>query len=325
MKKIILLLIMILTVLFIPNVYAENVSIESITLDSKSDSVEELNEVKYSNLKINFDIKFVHKDDYIKYKIVINNPTDEDYEILDNNNKISEYITYEFSFDDNNRIIENNKKSIFYITIKYNKEVPEEQLLNGGFTENNNITISLGNEINPNTGRIVVKSIILIILILGISLTIYCNRRNKKIYIILLGILLIPITVYAIKKIDVSIESKISIEQPTVFYIKDKMYRFDAGMTWNDWLESSYNTNNAYKLNYYLYQMLHENEINQNETYHYFDNNEKGIIIEEEPYKCAPGHYIYNYIYIVNNNKNVTPNDLIENNHHYSVSASSVC
>ena len=321
MKKIIILFIMILTILFIPNVYAENVSIESITLDSKSDSAEELNEAKYSNLKINFDIKFAHKDDYIKYKILINNPTDEYYEILDNNNNISEYITYEYSFDDNNRIIESNKKSILYITIKYNKEVPEDQLIqNRGYIENNSINLSLSGEINPETGRIVIKSLIFIILVLGISLTIYCNRRNKKIYIILLGILLIPITVYAIKKLDVSIESKISIEQPTVFYINDIMYRFDPGMTWDEWIDSNNNTINAYKLNYYEKTIL-----NENETYYYFDNDEEGIIIGESASKCTYNHYVYNYIYIINNNKNVTPNDLIENNNHYTISIGTIC
>ena len=323
MKKLIVLFITIIMLLSIPNVFAEDVAIESITIDSKTDTTTIVNDATFSNLKINFDIKFTKINDYVKYKLTINNQTNEDYEIMDTiDNKISEYITYEYSFDDNNRIIENNKKSTLYITIKYNKEVPEDQLLlSGGYTENNSITISLGSEINPNTGRVVIKSIILIILILGISLTIYCNRKNKKMLSILLIILLlVPISVYAVKKLDVSIESKISIEQPTVFYIKDKMYRFDAGMTWNDWLESSYNTNNAYKLNYYERQLLYGNE-----TYYYFENNEEGIIIEEDQRHCAIDHYIYNYNYIMNNNKNVTPDDLIENNHHYKASIGTVC
>ena len=205
MKKLITLFVLILSIIFIPNVYAADVSIESITMESKSDNTTIVNEATYSNLKVNFDVKFTKKDDYIKYKIVINNPTNEDYEITDTQNtKPSEYIKYEYTYDDNNKIVEKNKKTILYVTITYDKEVPEELLLTGEtFQENNSITISLGNnELNPDTGRIIVKTLILIILILGIALTIYVNKINKKTLGVLLIIsLFIPISVYALKQI----------------------------------------------------------------------------------------------------------------------------
>ena len=91
MKKLLLIL---LTFLFIPNVYAaNNVVIESVTLDSKSDNTEIVNEATYQNLSIKFDIKFNEVNDFAKYKIVINNQTNEDYEISEVNPN-SQYVTY---------------------------------------------------------------------------------------------------------------------------------------------------------------------------------------------------------------------------------------
>ena len=325
MKKLTIVLIAILTFLYIPNVYAEDVSIESVTMDSKSDTTTVINEATFSNLKINFDIKFQNKDDYIKYKVVINNNTNEDYIITNTkNNNESKYIKYEYSYDDNNKIVEKNKKTILYITIKYDKPVPEDLLLSGEpFTENNSIVISLGNEINPETGRIIFKTLILIILILGIALTIYVNKINKKtLGILLIGALIIPISVNALKQISISVDSKISIEPPPVFYIGDTKYRFDSGMTWDEWLESDYNTIDAYKQNYYEYTT----NIN-GEFYDYFDNNEYGIIVESYAVNCGNLQHntLYSYSYIIDNNKNVKTDDLIISNHHYTRSGIEMC
>ena len=322
MKKLIILFITIITLLFIPNVYAEDVSIESIALDSKSDTTTIVNEATFSNLKINFDVKFIKKDDFIKYKVVINNKTNEDYEITDTKNtKESEYIKYEYSYDDNNKIVEKNKKTTLYITIRYNKEIPEELLSSGEpFQENNSIIISLGNELNPDTGRIIIKAIILIILILGITLTIYVNKINKKTFMILLiGSLFIPISVFALKQISINVESKITVEPP-VFYIGDTKYRFDIGMTWDEWINSDYNIIGAIEQDYY---QVNINEGNKN--YHYFEDNNKGVIIGNNSYNCSFDLYLYNYFYIQDNNKPVFINDLIKNKNHYTKSPDSIC
>ena len=325
MKKLIILFITIITLLFIPNVYAEDVSIESIALDSKSDTTTIVNEATFSNLKIHFDVKFIKKDDFIKYKVVINNKTNEDFIITNTkNNNESEYIKYEYSYDDNNKIVEKNKKTTLFITIKYDKPVPEDLLLSGEpFTENNSIVISLGNEINPETGRIIFKALILIILILGITLTIYVNKINKKtLGILLIGSLIIPISVNALKQISINVESKVTIEQPLVFYVDNKKLKFDSGMTWDEWINSRYNMLMAHKQNYHEYTTGPDGEF-----YSYFDNNEYGIIIDEAITYCGElnKYTLYSYSYIKDGNKNVKVEDEIINNHHYRSSGVMMC
>ena len=324
MKKLVLILITVLVILFIPNVHAEALSIEDIKVLSKSETTAILNEATYSDLKIQFDIKFTNINDFVKYKIVINNPTNEDYEIKETNNNMSEYIKYEYSYDDNNRIIERNKKTTIFINIKYDKQVPDDILLKEEFSETNSIEINLENEINPNTGRIIVKSLIIILIILGITLTIYVNKiKSKKFILIIITLLAIPISVYAIKYLTIHVDSKISIEQPTHFYIYDIPYRYEQGMTWGEWLDSNYNTINAYKAQYY------EKHLNSNYPdgyYNYFDNNEYGIIVNEFTSSCGDQQSttIISYIHIIDS-KNVTPEDLIKDRFEYSLSDQVEC
>ena len=334
MKKlttILLFLITLIASLYISNVYAEDVSIESISIESKSDTAVEVNEATYSNLKINFDIGFTNKDDYIKYKVVINNKTNDDYEI--NNTKIgteSEYIKYEYSYDDNNKKIEKNKKTILYINIKYDKQVPDNLLLNDEpFSINNSIVINLGSEINPNTGRIIIKALILIILVLGISLSVYVNRiKNKTLSILLIGVIILPISVYALKQLSISVESKVTIAPQPHFYIGDDIYKYDLGMTWNEWLESDYNTINASKSNVVYYSGNSSNEI----QYYYFENDEEGIIVDSKKVYCGDinGKYFDSNLYVkdlekTTDTQNVTPNELIKNCYKYNKSIEIKC
>ena len=68
--------------LWVPNVFAaENITIESATLTDKSASVSEISEPTLNGLNIGFDLSFSQVNDYAKYKVVINNPTSEDYKV----------------------------------------------------------------------------------------------------------------------------------------------------------------------------------------------------------------------------------------------------
>ena len=153
MKKIInIMFIITLLFLFIPNVYANNaLKIESIELDSKSDSTEIINDLSFNDLSINYDVQFKNLGDYAKYKVIINNNSNDDYELGDSSNN-SQYINYIYDFDDGNNIIEKNKKSTMYLTIKYDKQIPLEKLNESDYTENNNSAVSLNYHVkNPKT------------------------------------------------------------------------------------------------------------------------------------------------------------------------------
>lgn len=154
MKKIInIMFVITLLFLFIPNVYANNaLKIESIELDSKSDSIKIVNDLSFNDLSLNYDLEFNNLGDYAKYKVIINNNSNDDYELGENSNN-SQYINYKYDFDDGNNVLEKNKKSTMFITIKYDKEVPSEKLDGNDYIENNNSTISLNYHVNnPNTG-----------------------------------------------------------------------------------------------------------------------------------------------------------------------------
>ncbi len=213
------LFIFLLSFIFVSNVYAaENVSIESITLDSKSDNAEEINDASYEALSIKFNIKFYEVDDYVKYKIIINNSTNMDYEMSENKSN-SEYIKYEYSYDDENTIIEKNKKSIIYITIKYNKGVSKELFMDGTFTETNFLVIDFGNETidklnNPSTSYSLIIIIFVLLILISISLILYKTTKKKKIIcLFVISIMLLPICIYALEKLQIKIESKIEIKK----------------------------------------------------------------------------------------------------------------
>ena len=213
MKKIVISIIMFLLAFMVTPVYAvDDVSIESIELDSKSDTSIIVEEATASNLSIKSNVKFTEVNDYVKYKVVINNKSNKDYMLSENKSK-NEFIEYEYSYDDNNKIVEKNKKTTMYINIKYIKEVKEEALVDGFYNEVDNLVIDLGNEENPNTGRIVLKLIILIILLMFVFLSVYLKVKNKKNLSVIVLLLLVPLSVYAIEKLQIKIENKIEIEK----------------------------------------------------------------------------------------------------------------
>ena len=154
MKKIFnLILILLLTIILIPNVYAkEDVEIESINLIKNSEKTTELSTPTTNGLKIGFDLSFSDIGDYATYEVIINNNTNKEYEI-NNETKFntSKYIDYKYEFKEKTNRIKPKSKATLYITITYNYPVPLSELKDGKYIENNEMAISLSNEENPNT------------------------------------------------------------------------------------------------------------------------------------------------------------------------------
>ena len=218
MKKIVnILLIILLTISFIPNVYAANtISIDNITLVEKSDDVIEYSKPKIDNMNLSFDLGFLNIGNYAKYKVEISNNTNKDY-YLDKENKFnnSSYVSYIYEFDNNINKINKNSKVTMYITIKYEKNVPLEKLVNGIYLEEKSLSIDLSDVIltNPST----YSNILILFLIVTILLIVTIIKIKKKqkvgINILLIGLLLIPITTKALEKITIKVQTKISIEE----------------------------------------------------------------------------------------------------------------
>ncbi len=222
MKKFLFIIIMFLSFTTIPNVVAkENVYIEEISLDSKSETCIKSN-VNFNGLNVSFDVKFQTLGDFAKYKIIINNSSSEDYELNLNNNSISDYISYEYDSADN--IIKANKKKTIYLTLRYSKSIPEELVENESFVETNNFVINLSNNSddildiinNPETSfNCLLFVIVIILLVVSIILCKYTNNK-KYLNLFIMSLIIIPVGTYALKKIEIKIDSKVEIElKPT--------------------------------------------------------------------------------------------------------------
>ena len=214
MKKISYLLLIILVSLFIPNVNAkEEVSIESINLVDKSELTTELSSPTKSGLKIGFDLSFSNVGNYAKYEVVVNNDSNKEYEINDETSfSSSNYIEYKYEFKEKTNRVKANSKVTLYITVTYKNAVPNDKLVNGKYIENNEMAISLSNEDNPKTFSSILYLLLFIALVL--VFTFFINSKNlKNISIIVIALLLVPVTIFALEKLRIGVTTKITIEE----------------------------------------------------------------------------------------------------------------
>ncbi len=196
--------------------YTDRVSVESIeVIETSSDDVS-IKDIEADGLLINLDIEFLELNDYAKFKIVINNPTDTDYEISKENIfSKSDYITYEYKYEGTKGMVPKNSKTILYITIKYNNKIPTEQMSNGFFQENNSLVINLGNEtVNPVTKDYIIITIALF------TITLFLIVINKKKLAALTCLcMFVPLSVMALEQLKIDLNTKVTINDNRVFYL----------------------------------------------------------------------------------------------------------
>ena len=218
MKKMLNTIIAILIFVLFPSfVLAENVQVKEIKQIEKSEGVEIVSEPKVSDTTIKFDIKLKSIGDYVKYKLVIDNKDDIEYEIDKKSFENNEYITYEVE-SDNLEKLEANKEKEIYLTIKYNKEVPENEFKDNVYVLNNNFSLAIGNkdeEIrNPQTG-IEDYSLAILTIIVVLAVVVYGFRKNKKQFktlMLIIGIAIsIPLTCIAANILKLNIETNVTI------------------------------------------------------------------------------------------------------------------
>ena len=227
MKKVIvqILLFMMLIPLLVnaENCDVNKISISSIEIEKKSDNVEEIEEANTNKRIINLNLSMSKIGDAIKYKIIVKNESDDDFE-LDKNNFIidSEYIDYSLETDDNSHIIKANSSKAIYLNVKYINEVPEESFKNGSYESEKTITIQLSNDntiINPKT-LTPIYIILIIVSLLTIMVRYLIRKKCKSIALIIILSIIIPVNTLALCKSDIKIVSKIKITKkstPQVF------------------------------------------------------------------------------------------------------------
>ena len=218
MKKMLNTIIAILIFVLFPSlVLAEDVQVKEIKQIEKSEGVEIVSEPKVSDTTVKFDIKLKSIGDYVKYKLVIDNKDDIEYEIDKKSFENNEYISYEVE-SDNLEKLEANKEKEIYLTIKYNKEVPESEFKDNVYVLNNNFSLAIGNkdeEIrNPQTG-IEDYSLAILTIIVVLAVVVYGFRKNKKQFktlMLIIGIAIsIPLTCIAANVLKLNIETNVTI------------------------------------------------------------------------------------------------------------------
>lgn len=279
--KILLLIAILLSPIFVNA--KEKVEITNIEEIEKKGEVIVLAEPTYEGLTINYNISFNNLNDSIKYKVTIKNNDTEEYKIS-NETIFSEsgYISYSFSFEDNINIIKPSESKDMFITVAYTKEVPDNQLVSGAYVEQNKMDIIFvndeGNIPNPNTNS---TTVFIFIIVLMLLIGIILFKRNRKLSILLLVIsLLLPVSVYALKEIKLTLNTRIEINNEREFcnYSFDEetnktikhYYKYKKGMTWKDWNNSSY-FNQSADIGYFIPQNIIECE-EEVESHYDFDN-----------------------------------------------------
>jgi len=202
----------------------DKVAISSITIENKSESVEELDEATANGKSINLNLSMSKIGDNITYKIVIKNDSNEDYELGKNSFNInSDYIGYTLEAENNNYIVNANSSKVVYLKVNYANEIPVEAFESGTYNDNKSMILNLstGDTINvsdtlknQNPGDTLVRFILIIIICAGIGLIILKSTKSIKFMLLIVGvILIIPMSVYALCKCEIKIESKVIIRE----------------------------------------------------------------------------------------------------------------
>ena len=229
MKYIKYLLITLLLVPFIVLAETKNVEIKSISnYVDKSDAVEELEKPNIEGLKLGFKLKFTKQDDFIKYKFIIKNNTDKDYEI-DNSSTFNEkkFIRYDYEVENNAKVLKANEELSINVTITYVKELDDSEFENGVFTETNQVSLELVNDSNEVIDNPIIK------------MATNPETSTGSITLIISSIII---------SLLIDVETYIEIRKVNTFKLniydcngeQSKLIEYEEGMTWEEFINSSY-------------------------------------------------------------------------------------
>ena len=273
MKKILLTIVFLILILpMTVFAQAEGISIKSVTLEGKSETTTQLAEPTYNGLELSFSVKFQNLNDFAKYKVIIENTSDTEYEIETVNQfETSSFMTYQYSFEDSNKVVKAKSDKVMYVDIRYTTEVSSSAFTGNKYQEDNVLSINVDTEPktnpepatekepeeeeieNPNTGAGLPWVIFISVLIISFGVYLATKKKLplKKIsaFIIAIGIS-IPLIASAVEKLYVKVNTHVEIEKVnpkfTVSCIANTDFTFEEGMTWARFINSSYNRKNWY-------------------------------------------------------------------------------
>lgn len=129
MKKFLIILLVLLPII----VSAEdcndnNITIESIKVENKSENVKEINSATVDGKNINLDLSMSDVGDSIKYRILVKNDSNDDYELNKKSFNISsDYIDYSIDTDNKSNIVKAKSSKTVYLNVEYKNKVEDEK------------------------------------------------------------------------------------------------------------------------------------------------------------------------------------------------------
>ncbi len=235
MKKVLLLLFLLFSPLFV--FAAGDINISSIELDSKSLNVEEIEPASVDNNNLKLNIRFYDKDDFIKYKLVIKNISNEEVTLNKDDFLIeSNYLESRIEGLDEGKVLNSNEEITILLVLTYKTEVDSTQFVNNTFVDNKTININfdavnntepvktnneettvtpvkfLVNNPPTSTGSITMVIVLFVISLISLILTIrYGIKAAKVLLLLLIPLMSIPIVVNAYLRIIIIIDIDIEI------------------------------------------------------------------------------------------------------------------
>ncbi len=229
--------LLILLIIFTPiNVFAadecdpSSVKIENVEVNDTRGNIEENSNATSNNNELNLDLNMNVPGDSIEYKLTLKNTSDTDY-YFDENSLVKnmDNVKYEFSYSDGDNIVKSGEEKIVILKVTYKDKVAADQLDNGVMSQNNTVTLNLTNKnINvpdtlKNRSVLLIFGVILII-ISGIMMIINEKKSSTLLLLIGVGISLVPITVHALCKCELNVNSKIEIDgKEATFLVGDEV------------------------------------------------------------------------------------------------------
>ncbi len=231
MKKCILYILIAIMILIPSIVFAadecdpSSVKIENVEINDTRGNIEENSNATSNNNELNLDLNMNVPGDSIEYKLTLKNTSDTDY-YFDENSLVKnmDNVEYEFSYSDGDNIVKSGEEKIVILKVTYKDKVAADQLNNGSMTQNDVVTLNLTNKSIdiPDTlknSKTVLIIVVLLIIVAGILLILKQRRTSLMVIIFAFCIQLIPLTVLALCKCELNVNSRIEIDGKEAIFL----------------------------------------------------------------------------------------------------------
>ena len=185
-----------------------DIVIKNISISDTTGFAEENTPSNIDNNKIITDLKMYNVGDSIEYNIQVENTSDEDYYFNDKSIKMdTEYL--EYSLINGEEVIPPKTTKTVQLKVTYKNQIPDSS-----YEDTNKIEINISDKPIENPKTIAQKAIIMVVillLVLSLSYTYRDKILPNKMLLLILGITIIPISVYATCNVKLEIDSKVVI------------------------------------------------------------------------------------------------------------------